>query len=316
MDSLSRIAIFVEVVRQESFAKAARELGITTSAVSKQVQNLEQKLKVKLLNRTTRKVSVTEEGALFFGKASHALEDIAEAAEQINELKATPRGTLRISAPSSFGSRFLTAPIAEFAARYPEVQMDVQFDDRLVDITEEGFDLILRIGALQDSSMISRLLMPCAFYVCASPAYIEKHGIPQTPDDLKQHHVMAYTRNRGAHEWRYADSTGLEHVVPLQARFKCDTAEMMVAAALQGLGIIISPVFFVQKEIEQGELKILLPEYKTAPERNLYAMFPPNRYLSTRLRLFIDHISDYCTRMFDRTKCNEIEQQLLRKGTA
>ncbi len=315
MDNLSRIGIFIEVVKQESFAKAARELGITSSAVSKQIQNLEQDLKVKLLNRTTRKVSVTEEGALFFGRASHALEDIREATEQMNELKATPRGTLRISVPYTFGTLFLTTPIAEFAERYPEVQLDVQFDDRLVDMTEEGFDLILRIGALKDSSLIARQLVPCPFYVCASPAYLKKYGMPKTPDDLAQHNVLAYTRNRGAHEWRYTDADGHERVIPLKANFKCDTAEMMVAMAKRGLGIIISPMFFVQDEIENGGLKIILADYKTAPERSLYAMFSPNRYLSTRLRLFIDHIAAFCANRFDPKRCTEHIDALIKKGT-
>lgn len=158
MDNLSRIGIFVEVARQESFAAAARELGITSSAVSKQVQNLEYDLKTKLLNRTTRKVSLTEEGALFFERSRRALEDLKEAADQMNELKATPRGTLKVSVPMALGVKYLKEPIAEFARLYPDVHLDIQFDDRLINIAEEGFDLVIRIGVLSDSSMIARKL--------------------------------------------------------------------------------------------------------------------------------------------------------------
>ncbi len=298
MDHLSRIGIFIEVVRQESFVSAARALGITSSAVSKQVQNLEYDLKAKLLNRTTRKVSVTEEGALFYDRASRALEDIREATDQLNELKATPRGPLRISVPMSFGVVYLAKPIAAFAKMYPDVQMDIQFDDRLVDMLGEGFDLSLRIGAPKDSTMIARKLAPCPVYVCASKAYLKEHGKPQVPDDLARHNVLAYTRNRGAHEWRYVDRQGVEGHVGLHSNFKCDTAEMMVEAARQGLGIAILPGFFVQADIDAKRLTLLLEDYKSFPDRALYALFPPNRFLSTRLRLFVDYISDYCAKTF------------------
>ena len=298
MDSLSRIGIFIEVVRHESFAAAARELGITSSAVSKQIQNLEYALKTKLLNRTTRKVSMTEEGALFYERASRALEDIQEATEQINELKATPRGSLRVSVPAAFGILHLTKPIAEFARLYPDVHLDIEFDDRLIDMTQEGFDISIRIGPLKDSAMISRKLASCPIHVCASPAYLKKHGIPETPDDLAKHNVLAYTRNRGAHEWRYTSPDGLERTVALKSSFKCDTAEMMVEAARQGVGIVIAPAFFLHGALDDGTLKVILEEYKGAPERCLYAMFQPNRYLSTRLRLFVDHIAQYCSQSF------------------
>lgn len=298
MDHLSRIGIFVEVVKQESFAKAARILGITSSAVSKQVQNLEHDLKVKLLNRTTRKVTATEEGAIFFERASRALEDIREATEQINELKMTPRGPLRISAPASFGIMFLTRPIAEFARLYPDVRLDVQFDDRIIDMAEEGIDLAIRIGTLKDSTMIARKLAPCPVYICASTAYLKRHGKPEHPRDLAAHNVLAYTKNQGPHEWRYSAPDGAEGHVELSATFRCDSAEMMVEAAVQGIGIVISPFFFVRKEIEAGRLERVLADYDGCPERSLYAIFSPSRYLSARLRLFVDHIGAHCDKTF------------------
>ena len=294
MDSLSRIEIFVEVAKQESFAGAARTLGITSSAVSKQVQNLEQELKTKLLNRTTRKVSLTEEGALFLDRAGRALEDIAEAKEQINELKATPRGTLRVSVPSSFGISHLKRPIAEFAALYPEVTLDVSFDDRLVDIAEEAFDIVIRIGVLQDSTMIARKLADAPMYVCASESYLARHGTPATADDLADHNVLAYTRNKGAHEWRYRGPDGRDGVVSLHSSFKADAAEMMIEAACHGIGIMICPVFFLAEALAQNRLVRILPDYNTWPDRGVYAVFPPNRYLSTRLRLFVDCLDAYC----------------------
>ncbi|MCD8563358.1 MAG: LysR substrate-binding domain-containing protein [Alphaproteobacteria bacterium] len=300
MDYLSRIGIFIEVARQESFAAAARELGITSSAVSKQIQNLEYELKAKLLNRTTRRVSLTEEGALFFERARRALEDIQEAKDQLDELKASPKGTLRISVPMALGISHLKKPISAFALRYPDVHLDVSFDDRIINIAEENFDVVIRVGLLQDSTMIARKLAVAPIHVCASPVYIEKRGRPQTPEDLAAHNVFAYTRNKGAHEWRYkaAGDEGAEGLVSLNSTLRADNADMMIEAAVQGLGIVISPCFFVADELASGRLVRLLDGYRTWPERNLYAIFPPNRYLSTRLRLFVDHIDAYCGETF------------------
>jgi Transcriptional regulator len=297
MDYLARIPIFLAVSRQQSFVAAARELGLTPSAVSKQIQHLEEELGVKLLNRTTRRVSLTEEGSLFFERAGRALDDLSEAREELNELKSTPRGILRVSAPAAL-CRQLKAPIAEFAATYPEVQMDVHFDDRLVDLGEEGFDVVLRIGALPDSSLIARRLAASPLIPCCSPEYIAKHGAPQTPEELAQHAVVAYTRNRGLHEWRYRSPDGTQGVVSLRGGFKCDAAEMMIEGACHGLGIVIMPWFFIREELESGRLVRLMPGYRTLPERNLYAVFPPNRFLSTRLRLFVDAMHAYCSEAF------------------
>lgn len=297
MDHLSRIAIFLEVVRQGSFSAAARALGLTASAVSKQVQNLEQELGVKLLNRTTRKVAVTEEGGLFSGRARHALEDLREATEQIRELKATPRGPLKISVPMSFGVKHLARPIAAFAKAYPDVHLDIHFDDRVVDMTGENFDLSIRIGALRDSSMISRKLSACPFAVCAAPSYLAANGTPQSPADLTALNTIAYTRHHNPLEWRYRAPGQSEHTVPLSSTLKCDTAAMMIEAACAGLGLIITPLIFVQDEIKSGRLVTLLDAYQSAPERAIWALFPPNRYLSLRLRLFVDHIGNSCTAM-------------------
>lgn len=298
MDSLSRIGIFVEVARQRSFAAAARELGLTTSAVSKQVLNLESELSIKLLNRTTRQVSLTEEGALYYARASRALEELQEAREEINELKSSPRGSLRISLPTTLGTQYLKTPIAEFSLLHPDVTLDVQFEDRLIDIAEEGFDVVLRIAALEDSSMIARKLATCPFYLCCSPGYLRQHSTPRTAADLANHNVLAYTRNKGAHEWRYRAPGGKEGVVQLKSTFKCDFAEMMIEAAAQGIGIMIAPAFFVQSALKERRLVRVLADHQTIPERQLYAVFPPNRFISTRLRLFIDYMHDYCRKTF------------------
>jgi DNA-binding transcriptional LysR family regulator len=181
MSQLSKVAAFIEVAKHESFAAAARSLGLTGPAVSKQVQALEEQLGVKLLYRTTRKVSLTEEGALYFERARKALEDLDEAEQQIQELKACPTGKLKINAPSSFGNQYLAKPITEFAKLYPDVELDVDFDDRWVDVIGEGYDVVIRIDALEDSSLIARKLASCPIALCASPNLLKSKGHPKHP---------------------------------------------------------------------------------------------------------------------------------------
>ncbi|MCK0150145.1 LysR family transcriptional regulator [Marivita sp. S6314] len=288
MDHISRVGVFVAVVKAGSFAGAAQTLGITSSAVSKQIQNLEQDLQVKLLNRTTRNVSPTEEGALFFDRAARVLEDLKEAEDQINELKSRPRGPLKVSLPQSLGIKYFGDTIAGFAAQYPEVELDVSLEDRLVDIAGEGFDLVVRIGSLKDTSLVARRLADCPLVLCASPAYLTAHGTPETPDDLTNHNFLAFTGNRGPQEWRYSDAAGKTGQVSLQGTFKADSGEILCRAALQDIGIVLLPIFYVAEHLESGRLQPVLADYTTFPEREIYAIFPPNRFQSTRLRLLVD----------------------------
>lgn len=294
MDHLSRIGIFIAVVKNQSFAGAARELGITSSAVSKQVQNLESELQVKLLNRTTRKVAATEEGAIFFERSARALDDLQEAKEHINELKINPKGSLKVSIPLSLGISYLIKDIAAFAKQYPDIHLDVSFDDRIVDIVNEGFDLVIRISELKDSSLIARKLALCPFAICASPEYLNSHSPIHLPEDLTDHNVLAYSRNTGLHEWRYKDQDGQSGQVSLTGTFKSDTGQMMCEAALQSVGIAILPIFYVAQHLKSGALIKIFPDHTTWPHRDIHAVFMPNRYLSTRLRLFVDHMATAC----------------------
>lgn len=294
MDNISRVGIFVAVVKNESFIGAARELGITSSAVSKQIQNLEYDLEIKLLNRTTRNVSVTEEGALFFERVSRALEDIEEAKEQIHELKACPKGSLKISMPHGLSVHYLKKDIAEFARKYPEIHLDISFDDRFVDIASDGFDIVVRIGSLKDSSLIARRLASCPIVVCASPDYLKKNGTPEMPDQLIDHNVLAYNRNTGLHEWRYKSPDDKYGQVNLNGTFKSDNGQMLCEATLLGIGISILPIFYVADHLKSRKLVQILSQYTASPQRDINAVFMPNRYLSTRLRLFVDHLTVVC----------------------
>lgn len=300
MNNLSRAQMFVEVAKQESFVAAARVLGVTGPAVSKQVLALEDSLGVKLLYRTTRKVSLTEEGALYFDRARKAIDDLAEAEQQIQELKECPTGKLKINAPMSFGEQYLAEPIAKFAGMYPDVELDVNFDDRWVDVVGEGFDVVIRIGALADSSLIARKLAPCPIILCASPDCIANNGLPLTANDIANFPAVVYTRHGQTEDWRYtvsggdssSDSSGKSGSVKLNKKFSGNSAEMQVAACESGIGLALLPSFAIWSQLQSGKLVQLLPQYKTDPERNIYAMFPQNRHLSTRVRLFVDFLSE------------------------
>lgn len=292
MDHISRVGLFLEVVKHQSFAGAARAVGMTGPALSKQVQSLEDQLGVRLLNRTTRQVSLTEEGAIYSERARQALEDLQEAEHQVQEMKACPTGVLKISAPVSFGHKYLTKPIVEFAKQYPDVKLDVDYDDRHVDMMAEGYDVVIRIGAMEDSSHIARKLADCPIVLCASPELIAEYGMPEHPEDVAKYPALTYTRQGYYDEWRYKNNkTGETGVVALDRHLSANNAEVKVEACLQGVGISSMPIFTVIEHIQAGRLVHLFPECTIYPERYIYAMFPQNRHLSTKTRLFVDMLT-------------------------
>lgn len=297
MDHISRVGLFLEVVKHQSFAGAARSLGITGPALSKQVQSLEDQLGVRLLNRTTRQVTLTEEGAIYSERARKALEDLADAEQQIQERRANPTGTLKINAPMAFGNRYLTQTIAAFAKQYPDLQLEVDFDDRIVDVISDGYDVVVRIGALEDSSLIARKLSPCPLILCASPSYFEQYGRPETPQDLPNYPSIIYTRHGYDNRWRYQDNNGKTGTAALKQGFAANNAEMMLEACLQGLGITILPIFAVATYLKSGQLVEVFPDHRSYPERGIYATFPQNRHLSVKVRLFVDWLSE-CSKAF------------------
>lgn len=289
---ISRIEMFVQVVRHESFAGAAKALGVSSPAVSKQVQALEEALGVKLLYRTTRKVSLTEEGAHYFERVEKAINDLAEAEQMVQELKACPTGRLKVNAPMSFGSQYLAEPIAQFGQQYPDVELEVDFDDRWVDVIGEGFDVVIRIGALQDSSLVARKLADCPLVLCMAPQCIAKHGPLNSVTQIADYPAVVYNKHGRVEDWRYIAPDGGHGSVKLKRAFAGNSAAMQVAACKQGLGIAILPIFAVWDDLQSGALLQVLPEYQSYPVRGIHAVFPQNRHLSTRVRLFVDWMSE------------------------
>ncbi|MBY0407180.1 MAG: LysR family transcriptional regulator [Rickettsiales bacterium] len=294
MQTLSHIRVFVEVARRQSFVAAGRALGITGPAASKQVMALEDDLGVKLLHRTTRVVTLTDEGAIYYERARIALEELQEAASEIRDLKSTPKGALKISAPLSFSHMHLLPAFTGFAKKYPDLRMDITLEDRAVDVIAEGFDVVIRIGVMTDSSLVAKPLAPCPIFAVASPGYLKRQGTPHTPADLKNHRFITYALHGGGMEWKYTSAKGKNGTVKCEAALRANTAEMMLQAALDGIGIAILPAFTTATYTKAGKLVRVLPDCETRPERQIVALMPPSRHRSAKVKLFLEWLSSAC----------------------
>lgn len=289
MDSVSRMAAFVEVVKQASFIGAARVLGVSGPAVTKQVQALESELGVKLLVRTTRHVSTTDEGELYFRRVSRLLEDLDEIEQEVRESQECPSGHIKINVPHSFGTQYLAKSLAAFAADYPDVQLEVEYSDRWVDVIAEGYDLVIRIGTLEDSQLVARQLGKCPILLCATPEFASAHAVLEHPDQVADLRALTYSQHGNRETWRYQHrQTGVAGKVQLRRCFASNSAKQQLEACLAGVGVALLPIFSAHEYLQSGALIQLLPEYETAPERGIYALYPQNRFLATRVRLLID----------------------------
>lgn len=295
MANLSQIEIFLQVVKSDSFIGAARELGMTGPAVSKQVQALENKLGVRLLNRTTRQISLTEEGYIFSQKAGKAMNDLKEAELEVLEAQACPSGPLKISLPVTFGIKYLIDAINKFCLAYPNVNLDVAFDDRKVDLIAENYDAVVRIGALEDSSLIARRLYACPIHLCASPQFIRHYGNPKHPKDLAYLPAIVFNKHNNEGLWRYKDpKDGKQESIKLKKQLVTNTAEMMVKACVEGIGLAAMPIFICVEQLKQGELVEILPNYSTYPQPEIYIVYKERAHISRRLQLFIDTVITAC----------------------
>lgn len=291
MENLSDIAVFCRVVDTGSFTKAAEQLGLSRAVVSKYITRLEERLGARLLNRTTRRLSLTEAGATLYESSHGALEQIAEAELAIGQLQREPRGLLRVSAPMSFGILHIAPALPDFLERHPGITMDMRMDDRMVDVVEEGFDLAIRIATLKDSTLVARKLAPCRFVVCAAPAYLERRGIPLTPEDLRDHNCSIYTYTPRPNVWQFTAPDGKDIAVPVRGNLRVNNGIVEREVALRGLNIVMSPSFHVGDLIQRGELRALLTDYQ-AYEASVYAVYPERKYLSPKVRAFIDFLAE------------------------
>lgn len=288
MEDLERMAIFARVVESKSFSEAARRLGLSKSLVSKEVTRLEKSLGARLLNRTTRAMSLTEAGALFYDHCARIVEELEQAKLAVGHLNSAPRGLLRISASVAFGTLHIAPALPEFLARYPDVRIDMTIGDRFVDLAEEGFDVAVRISKEPTANVVARRLAPVNRKIVATPAYFQRHGVPATPADLAAHNLLTYTHFNPHNSWRLHGPDG-EIDVPTSGNLRLNDDEALSAAVLGGLGVALLPTFIIGRDLQEGRLQAVLSDY-VPPERHIHAVYLPNRQLPAKVRAFIDFL--------------------------
>lgn len=292
MDRISALNAFVAVADEGGFKKAADKLDLSNQLVSKYVSQLEEHLKVRLFNRTTRRVRLTEEGEQCYQFAQQILESLTDMESQLGEMQSEAQGQLRISAPVTFATRHLAPLIGDFKKAHPAVGIELQLNDRKVDVVEEGFDVALRIGKLKSSSLIARRLAPVRLVVCASPDYLAREGVPETPEDLRPEHYLRYSYlEPGPAESRLMLALK-RNSATAAASLASNNGEILMQAAIAGQGYVLQPTFIVGDAIKAGKLSVILREFAPEP-LGLYAVYPHRKLLATKLKVFIEFISSY-----------------------
>ena len=291
MNGISAIPIFVAVIEHKGFSAAAEHLGLTKSAVSKRISQLEDQLGAKLLHRTTRRLSLTEAGEQFYGHALKALSAAQDAVDCVAQLQGEPQGKLRIHAPMSFGHLHISPLIPEFLTRYPKITVDLVLDDKAVDLVAEGIDVAIHAGKLPDSDLIARKLAPGNSVVCASPEYLSQYGHPPHPTALKQHNCILFSYSNNASLWRFTnDSETCE--VEVSGNYQANNSEVLRQALLKHFGIARLPTFIAGEDIKAGRLVNVFPSYKM-PHKDIYALYIARQYLPEKVRAFLDFAIEY-----------------------
>jgi DNA-binding transcriptional LysR family regulator len=283
--------VFVRVVDAGGISRAAEQLGLAKSAVSRRLAELETRLNVKLLNRTTRKSSLTEAGQSYYERAIKIIDDVVELNTLATNSNTALSGTINLAVPLSFGLSHLSKAIDLFIKQNPELIININFSDRQVDLIEEGLDLAFRIGDLKDSSLIARKISPIKIILCASPEYLKQYGTPNIPSDLKNHQLLHYNVS-GKSQWKLEDNQGTQHIVNVSSNLIANNGDFLKDMAIAGHGIVASPTFISWQAIAIGDLVPVLSDYKL-PQANAYAVYPQTRYLSHRTRELIDFLTDY-----------------------
>lgn len=291
MDRLRAYEVFTTVVAKNGFARAADALGTSPANVTRYVADLEAHLGTRLLNRTSRRIALTEAGAALYERLRHVLDDVAEAEAAASADSRAPRGRLRINAPLSFGVRHLAPLWPRFMAAYPDVELDISLSDRVVDLVDEGYDLAIRISRGGSQSHVARKLAMSHNIVCAAPAYIAAHGAPATPDDLIGHACIAYTLSPDPEAWPFLDAHGQTYGAPIRPRFSSNNGDTVRAMALSGQALAWLPTFLAGEDLREGRLVRLMPDHPLPPIAIL-AVYPSRRHLSAKVRAMVDFLAD------------------------
>ena len=285
------ICEFTAVAESGNFTQAAKKLLISTAQVSRQVSELEQRLNTKLFYRTTRKVTLTEEGQLFYQQCRGILDRLENAERSLTNLQSTPQGKIKISAPVTYGERHIIPLINQSLIQYPQVEIEVQLSNQRINLIEEGYDLAIRLGQLDDSSLIAKRISSRQHFLCASPSYIEQHGKPEIINDLKHHNCLLGS----ADFWLFSDPKSKDQQSDKKIRvtgsLRCNSGLGLVDAALKGIGIVQLPEYYISEHINKGELITLL-EQQQREQEGIWALYPQNKYLASKVRLLIDFLQD------------------------
>lgn len=287
MERNNDMAVFVAVVEGGGFSAASRELKMTPSAVSKLVGRLEDRLGARLLNRTTRSISLTEEGRTYYERAATILEDIEAAELAVRELHAEPRGVLKVNSATTFGRYALIPYIHEFLERFPDLQVQVTLSDSMVDLVAEGWDMGLRIGTLTDSTLIARRLVPVRRVVAGAPTYLDRRGTPRSPDDLAGHNCLRVSFETALNRWEFKGAGG-PRLLDVKGSLEVNDASLLYEAALSGVGLIRATEFLIWEALRDGRLVTVLQDYEPEENRSVFAVYPPGRHQSPKVRAFID----------------------------
>ncbi|WP_119157886.1 LysR family transcriptional regulator [Caldimonas tepidiphila] len=289
MDKYQEMRVFASVVDAGSFVAAADTLGLSKAAVSRYVSDLEQRLGARLMQRTTRKLSLTQEGEVFLARCREILTSIEASEAEISTRSDTASGLLKLSVPVSFGIEHLAPLWSEFLEAHPRVSLDVQLADRVIDLVDEGFDLAVRIARLPDSSLVSRKLASTRLVLCASPQYLRARGAPQHPSELAQHDVLGYSLLSIGDQWQFSGPEG-PVTVKVQPRLWTNNGDTCVAAAVRGTGLVLQPTFLIASELASGQLVEVLPQYRSI-ELGIYAVYPTRKFVLPKVRALLEFLS-------------------------
>ena len=289
-DTLQEMSVFSRVVAAGSLSAAAREMGLSIALVSRRLAALEARLGVRLINRTTRRLHLTDEGASYYETCARVLAEIAEADAAVAAKRGEAQGDLKVALPASFGHQHVAPLVPRFAARYPQVRLALSLSDRFVNVIDEGFDVAVRIAELEDSSLAARRLAPNRRVVCASPEYLRSHGKPVRPQDLAAHNCLLTTDY--AMSWEYMAPDGTKAAARVTGRYACDNWEVLREWALAGLGVALKSTWDVHRHLEDGSLVALLPGYSFHSDVAIWAVYPHRNYLPAKTRAFIEFLAE------------------------
>ena len=297
MDSVAGMRVFARVVETGSFSEAGRQLGMAPSSVSRRIDDLEYELGAHLFYRTTRKLSLTEAGELYFARVSQILTDVDEAKLAVSQLDGSPSGILRVTMPTAIGRYLVASAVPIFAQRFAAVKLVVSMTDQTLDIVEAGIDLAVRVGPQRDSSLIARKVGSSRRFVTGSPDYLTRAGTPRSPAELERHNCLTFRAHPGENLWKFDGPDGSEQVRVSGSLFATD-ASALAAAAVAGMGLILLPDWNIGTELAEGRLLPVLPEYRAVPEASpIYAVYPQQRYLPPKVRAFVDFLSDHFSKI-------------------